>query len=172
MVTSGCAPKMGEIHSMPKLDSESTAEISIMRNYNFVGGAIRLYPTVNGKKIAGLYTNHHVQFRLKEGKYTFGLMVPDVFFGRWVDENKIEKNVEAKKQYYFMLSPTLLEGMEIEEIDQKEGEKRISSSNLIQTGTLSDNLDPIGKVLMPIGGLMGLGEDDEGYENSPRSSEE
>ena len=171
IVASGCAPKMGEIHSMPKLDSKTAAEISIMRNYNYIGGGIRYYPTVNGKKIAGLYTKHHVQFRLNEGTYTFGIMAPDVLLGRWVKGNSIEKNIAANKQYYFLLSPGLM-GSEIEEITQKDGEERISSSNLIQTGTLSENLDPLGKVIMPIGKVIGLDEDDDGYENSSQSSEE
>jgi len=171
IAASGCAPKMGEIHTMPKLDNKTAAEISIMRNYNFVGGAIRLYPTVDGKKIAGLYTKHHVQFQLKEGKHTFGVMAPNVVFGYWTKGNSIEKDIETNKKYYFLLSPGIA-GMEIEEINQKEGLKRISSSTFTQTGTLSENQDPIGKVLMPIGKAMGLDEDDEGYAISPKHSEE
>ena len=162
-----CAPKMGKIHTMPELKGESSAEISIMRNYNFWGGGVRLYPTVNGKKVAGLYTNHHVQFQLHEGKYTFGLMVPDVVLGIWKEENNINKNIEANKQYYFLLSPGVM-GMEIEEIDQKDAEKRLLSSNLVKTGSLSENLDPLGKVLMPIGSLMGLDEDDDKSVDEPQ----
>ncbi len=163
----GCAPKMGEIYTMPELKGESFAGVSIMRNYNFWGGGVRLYPTVNGKKIAGLYTNNHVQFRLHEGKYSFGLMVPDVVLGIWKEGNSFDKNIEANKQYYFLLSPGLM-GMEIEEIEQKEAEKRLASSDLIETGSLSDKLDSLGKVLMPIGNLMGLDEDDDKPEGRPQ----
>ncbi len=161
LFASGCAPKMGEIRAMPKLDGEATSEISIMRNYNFVGSGIRLYPTVNGKKIAGLFSTDYVRFRLKEGKYTFGLMVPDVIFGRWNEENKIEKKIVANNKYYFLLSPKLLDGMEIEEVDSKEGEERLSHSDRVETGNLSNDRDPIAAVLTPVANIMGLDEDDE-----------
>ena len=150
---------MGEIHTMPILKSESTAEISIMRNYNIAGSTTRVYPTVNGKKIAGLYTKDYVRFYLKEGKYTFGLMQPDIIAGRWIEENSIEKNVEANKKYYFLLSPAFL-SMEIEEINQKDGESRISTSDLVQAGSLSGDPDPISTILIPVGNIMGLDEDD------------
>jgi len=159
LLFAGCAPKMGEIYTMPKLKSESVAEISIMRNYNFFGSAVRLYPTVDGKKIAGLYGKEYVRFHLEEGKHTFSIMFPDIVLGRWVEENKIEKNIEATKRYYFLLSPGIM-AMEIEEITQEQGEKRISSSDLVLSGSISDQPDALGKVLLPAFKVIGLGEDD------------
>ncbi len=146
---------------MPDIDAKASAEVTIIRNYNFFGAAIRLYPTVNGKKIAGLYTKDFVRFRLKEGKYTLGVMVPDVFLGRWKEGNKIEKQVEAEESYYFLLSPLPLKGMEIEEISREEGEKRLSESTRIETGKLSSNKDPVASVIAPNAEAEGESEGDE-----------
>ncbi len=141
----GCAPKMGKIYAIQEKKSEATAEISIIRNYNFGGSGIRLYPTVNNRKVAGLYTKDYVRFYVEEGKYIFGLSYPDVIFGKWVKEKEIKKYIKANNQYYFLLSPSLF-GMEIEEINKTDGEKRISSSTLIETGKLSSVPDCISKV--------------------------
>ena len=73
LLTTGCAPKMGKIHTMNESKSLATGEVSIIRNYNYGGSGVRLYPTVNNKKIAGLYTNDYIHFYLKEGTYKFGL---------------------------------------------------------------------------------------------------
>jgi len=155
----GCAPKMGKIQAMEEYESNRTAEIFIMRNYNFFGSAIRLYPTINDKKIVGLYTKNHVRFYLKEGKYNFGVKIPDVVFGTWAKSNTIEKVIEANKKYYFLLSLNII-GMEIEEISQKEGEKRMGTSKLIKTGSLSFSPDSVVKTIRPISDFMGLNEDD------------
>ena len=160
LLVSGCAPKMDKIHFMPEKKTESTAEISIIRNYNILGSAIRGYPTVNGQKIAGLYTKDYVHFNLEEGKYKFGLMFPDVLLGVWIKENTIEKYIQAKKQYYFLITPTFI-GMEIEEISYKDGEERISSSSLINTGNLSHEPDPVVKIIKPLTDTIGLDEDDK-----------
>ena len=132
---------------------ELTAEISIIRNYNTSGSVTRVYPTVNGKKIAGLYTEDYVRFYVEKGVYIFGLMVPA--HGRWIDKNKVKKNVQVKKRYYFLISPSFLNGFEIEEIDEAEGEKRILTSDLIQTGKISSNPDPFSKALIPVFRIMG-----------------
>ena len=160
LLLTGCAPKMGKIQAMGEPKSSTTAEISIVRNYNFTGAGIRLYPTINDKKIAGLYTKSYVHFNLKEGSTTFGLMYPDVVFGKWKKGNNIEKYIEAKKQYYFLVSPIILGGFEIEEIEKNDAEERISSSILIATGTYSGQTDPLGKIIHPVADLMGLDEDD------------
>ena len=158
LLFSGCAPKIGKIHAMNEKKSESTAEISIIRNGNVVGSAIRYYPTVNDKKIVGLYTNDYVHFYLKEGEYKFGLTYPDVAFGRWMKGNFIKKEVKAGMQYYFLLSPTLLFTTEIEEVDKEAGEEMIPSSKLVKTGKLSDNPSSVAKAVKPIGHILGIEE--------------
>ena len=162
LVISGCAPKMGKIYAMNEKESQSTAKIFIMRNSNPMGSGVRLYPTVNEQKVVGLYSNNYTHFNLKEGKYTFGLLFPDVVFGRWIKENNILKEIKAKKKYYFLLSPTFLGGMEIEEIEKLEAEERISSDVFIKTGKLSKEPNNVVKyVVEPLSNMMGLDEDDE-----------
>ena len=155
----GCAPKMDKIYALQEYKSQSTAEISIIRNYNFGGSAIRLYPTVNDNKIAGLYTRDYVRFYLEEGKYIFGLSYPNVILGKWVKEQEFKKCIKANNQYYFLLSPSLF-GMEIEEINKTDGEKRISLSTLIETGKLSSEPDALVKFIKPLADTVGLKEDD------------
>jgi len=154
----GCAPKMDKLYTIEENKSNKSAEISIIRNYNFGGSAIRLYPTVNNRKIAGLYTKNYIRFYLREGKYVFGLSYPNVVFGKWVKEQAIKKYVRANNQYYFLLSPSLF-GMEIEEIDKPEGEKRIFSSTFIKTGKLSNEPDAVVKLIRPISDILSLKED-------------
>ena len=144
---------------MQENKSETTAEISIIRNYNFSGSGVRLYPTVNGQKIAGLYTNDYVHFYLREGKYIFGLSYPNVILGNWIKEQEIKKYVKANNQYYFLLSPSLV-GMEIEEINKTVGEKRISSSRLIEAGKLSSEPDALIKFIKPLTDTVGLKEEE------------
>jgi len=164
LLTTGCAPKIGKLYVMDENKSALTAEVSIIRNYNFEGSGIRFYPTVENKKIAGLYTKDYVHFYLKEGNYKFGLMVPDVIFGRWIDENSIEKKIKAEQKYFFLLSPTFISSMEIEEIEQKEAEERMASSRLIKTGTLSNEVGVVGDIIKPLSDLMGLDENEETIE--------
>ena len=160
VLMSGCAPKMGKIKKMQEVKSRGMAEILIIRNYNYMGGGVRIYPTVNDEKIVGLYSNDYSKFYLDEGKYTFGLLVPDVVFGRWIKENTIIKEVKSRNKYYFLTSPNMIGGMEIEEIAKEEAEERISSSTRIKTGTISETSDPIAKVIRPLAKVMGLDEDD------------
>ena len=160
LVLTGCAPKMGKIHTMMEPESNNTAEIFIIRNYNYIGSAIRLYPTVNDRKIAGLYTQNYIHFYLKEGSYTFSVKHTDVLLGRWIQGNIIKKIIDANKQYYFLLSPNIIMGMEIEEINDKNAEERLESSIHIQTGNLSHKPDKIVKVIQPLSDAMGLDEDD------------
>lgn len=160
LLTTGCAPKIGKLYVMDENKSALTAEVSIIRNYNFGGSGVRFYPTVDKQKIAGLYTKDYVRFYLKEGNYKFGLMVPDVIFGRWLDENSIEKKIGAEQKYFFLLSPTFIGTMEIEEIEQKEAEERMASSRLIKTGTLSDKAGVAVNIIKPLSNLMGLDENE------------
>ena len=154
----GCTPKMDKVYAIQTQTSKRTAEISIIRNYNFSGSAIRIYPTVNDRKVAGLYTKDYIRFYVEEGKYIFGLTYPNVILGKWVKEKGIKKFVKANHQYYFLISPTLV-GMEIEEINKTDGEKRISSSTYIETGKLSDKPDLIAKTIKPLAGVVGLKEE-------------
>jgi len=161
-IITGCvAPKIGKMHTMNKVKNATTGEISIIRNYNFIGSGVRLYPTVDNNKIVGLYSNEYTHFYLKEGTYNFGLMFPDIVSGKWIQENTLKKKIKAHKHYYFLISPALLWGMEIEELKKEDAEKRIRSSKLIQTGTLSKDAGFIIQAMQPISHFLELEEDDK-----------
>lgn len=157
LLISGCTPKMGTIYQMQELKSKVTSKVSIIRNYSVLGSEVRFYPTVNKQKVVGLYLNDYTSFYLKEGTYTFGLLVPDLVFASWIKENSIEKELEANKHYYFLVSPTFSGHMEIEEIEKKEGEERISSSTFIGTG----NSGVLTEFIRPLSDLIGLNKDEE-----------
>jgi len=157
-IVTGCAPKIGNIHAMSEEKSKGDAEIAILRNYNLFASAVRAYPTINNQKIVGLYTKDYVHFYLKEGTYSFSLLIPDVLTGVWMEGNTIKKSIQKNQKYYFLVSP-IINGMEIEEIDQKEGKERMSTSTLIHTGSLSEELDPIARVIKPVADIIGLDEE-------------
>jgi len=160
---SGCAPKRGVIHAFAELPAATSARITIIRNYNPIGSTERYYPTVNGRKVAGLYTNEHAVFQLPVGQYAIGLMFPVIGLNTWwYDE--IEKNVEANREYYFLLSPKFklisISGVEIEEIDQQDAKDRLQHSSLVPTGTVSESPDLAAKVLSIPSKIIGLKEDE------------
>jgi len=160
---SGCAPKRGLIHTMIDFPAETSAQITIIRNYNPIGSTVRYYPTVDGKKVAGLYTNEHTEFRLPAGKYAFGLMFPVVGLDTWW-QDEIEKNIEVNRAYYFLLSPKFklisITAVEIEEINIHDANKRLQRSTLVPTGSVSDNPDLAAKVLSIPSKIIGLQEDE------------
>ncbi len=166
-LVSACAPKRGLIHTFAKLPAETSGQITIIRNYNPIGSTERYYPTVNGKKVAGLYTKEHTVFQLPAGQYTIGLMFPVIGLNTWWHD-EMEKTIEVNRKYYFLLSPTFklisISGVEIEEIDQIDAEKRVQRSSFIATGTVSENPDLAAKVLSIPSKIIGLKED-EGERN-------
>jgi len=159
----GCAPKRGVIHSFAELPAETSAQITFIRNYNPIGSTVRYYPTVDGKKVAGLYTNEHTIFRLPAGRYAFGLMFPIIGLDRWW-QDEMEKDIEAKRHYYFLLSPKFklinMTAVEIEEINQHDADKRVQRSTLVPTGSVSDNPDLAANVLSIPSKIIGLKEDE------------
>jgi len=113
--------------------------------------------------VAGLYTREHAVFQLPVGQYAIGLMFPVIGLNTWwYDE--IEKNVEANREYYFLLSPKFklisISGVEIEEIDQQDAKDRLQHSSLVPTGTVSESPDLAAKVLSIPSKIIGLKEDE------------
>jgi len=157
IVADGCAPKRGEIYSMQETPSKTTAKITVMRNSNIFGSAIRYYPTVDGKKVAGLYTKEHVVFYLPENTYRIGIKFPLVGSNAW-KEDELTKKIEASRQYYFLLSPTF-GGVEIEEVNKKQAQKQLVGSVPIKTGHASSNTDAATIIFAPFK-FIGLGEDE------------
>ena len=160
---SGCAPKRGTIHALAELPQATSAQITIIRNYNPIGSTVRYYPTVNGKKVAGLYTKEHTSFQLAAGKYSIGLMFPIIGLDTWW-RDELEMKFEAKKHYYFLLSPKFelisLPGVEIEEIEYEDASQRVKSSTLVPTGTVSQNPGIPAKIISAPSKAIGFGEDE------------
>jgi len=166
LVSSGCtAPKIGKLHTIKQAKTTTTGEVTIIRNNNFYASGVRYYPTIDDKKIAGLYTKEYVHFYLKSGVYTFGASVPNIALGKWHKGKTIEKYIEKNRQYYFLISPTYT-SVTFNEIDQQDAEKRISKSRLVSTGTLSDNPDSMVEIMQPVNNILGLKENDQNYTKS------
>jgi len=169
---SGCAnaPKRGKIYSLPVLPPEESAEITVLRNYNLSGSAIRYYPTVNGEKVEGLYTNEHTIFQLTEGTYRLGIELPLIGSNSWRKDG-IEQNIQSRKKYFFLLSPKLL-GVEIEGIDENEATERLRNSTFVPTGAASGDPDATARILFSPFKFLGLKEDEGNYSwtNRPKFS--
>lgn len=133
LLLSGCSTYMRPVKALPEIEGGGN-NITILRNYNYIAGAMRYWPTVDGQEISGLFPKEHVSFLLPSGKHSVG-----VFCG-W-SEDKMEVNIKEKEMRYFKISPNLFNLVgcaEIEEISTAEAIDRLKKSTLIKTGYMSD----------------------------------
>lgn len=125
LFTSGCVGVQNV--SRMKEGPLSENNITIMRNYNFVGSGAHYWPTVDGQVVAGIFGKQYVSFQLNPGRHLLG--------SRW--GNEIEVEIKENEKRFFLMSPSLFRS-EIEEIDNKEAEKRLQGYKRISTGHVSN----------------------------------
>ncbi len=131
MFLSGCASYMRPVKALPEHESDGN-NVTILRNYNYVGGGMRFWPTVDGEEVSGLFSKTHVSFILLPGKHSLGVRCG------W-SEDQIEVNILENDLRYFKISPAWLFGCaEIEEIPKTEAIGRLENSTRIKTGYMSD----------------------------------
>jgi len=112
--------------------------ITMLRNYNFVGGGVHFWPLVNGQEISGIYPKEHVAFKLNSGNYSLGVRCYDSVFPMQYTE-EIEVSILGNESRFFLLSSKIVFGCaEIEEIEEHEALDRLSDSTRIITGKVSD----------------------------------
>jgi hypothetical protein len=129
----GCSTLVRPVKAIPELDSDGN-NITILRNYNYIGGGGRYWPTVDGQEVSGLFPKEHISFLLSPGKHSVG-----VHCG-WSDD-QMEVNIQENEMRYFKISPNLLNLIgcaEIEEIPKSEAIERLKKSTRIKTGYMSD----------------------------------
>ncbi len=129
----GCSTLVRPVKAIPELDSDGN-NITILRNYNYIGGGGRYWPTVDGQEVSGLFPKEHISFLLSPGKHSVG-----VHCG-WSDD-QMEVNIQENETRYFKISPSLLNLIgcaEIEEIPKSEAIERLKKSTRIKTGYMSD----------------------------------
>lgn len=134
MSLSGCASYMRHVKALPESDSGNN--ITMLRNYNYVGAAVRYWPTVDGQEISGIFPTEHISFILGPGKHYLGVRCG------W-SEDQVEINVKDNEPRYFKLSPDLWSFLgagcaEIQEISKTEATDRLGKSMRIKTGYMSD----------------------------------
>ena len=134
----GCANQPSTIKAMKEFKSIEKNNITMLRNYNYIGGGAKFWPLVNGQEVSGLYKKEHISFQLTQGTYMLGVRCYDPLFPmKYTDE--IEISIENDQSKYFLLSIAFLSGCaEIEEIDELEALNRLEDSIRITTGKVSD----------------------------------
>lgn len=133
LLMSGCSTLVRPVKTLSESDSGGN-NITILRNYNYLGSAGRFWPTVDGQEVSGLFPKEHISFLLSPGKHSVG-----VHCG-WSDD-QMEVNIQEKEMRYFKISPYLFNPIgcaEIEEIPESEAIERLKKSTRIKTGYLSD----------------------------------
>ena len=133
LLLGGCASYMRPVKALPEANNGEN-NITILRNYNYIGSGMRFWPTVDGQEIAGLFPKEHVSFILPSGKHSVGVRCG------WYDD-QVEINIKENEIKYFKISPYLLNPIgcaEIEEITTTEAIDRLNKSTLIKTGYMSD----------------------------------
>lgn len=132
---SGCASYMRSVKGLPE-DENSRNNITILRNYNYMGAGMRYWPTVDGQEISGLFPKQHISFMASPGKHQVGVRC------LW-SQDQMEIDIKDDEIRYFKISLDLwgLIGIgcaEIEEIPKAEAIERLKTSTRIKTGYMSD----------------------------------
>lgn len=138
IMIAGCVP-LREVKPPVQInDTDSTARVLILRNYNFWGGGVHLWPTLDGEDVAGLRTNEYTEILVTESVHNLGVR----YYGNWKfigwNHNEIKVDLKRGEQYYYLLSPTIIGTFEIEEIEQEKALRRIAKSKLVKPGTISE----------------------------------
>jgi hypothetical protein len=133
LLLGGCASYMRPVKALPEANNGGN-NVTILRNYNYISGGMRFWPTVDGQEISGLFPKEHVSFVLPSGKHSVGVRCG------WSDD-QMEIIIKESEIRYFKISPYLLNPIgcaEIEEITATEAIDRLKKSTLIKTGFMSD----------------------------------
>jgi hypothetical protein len=134
----GCSTAMRPVKAVPESELTVGNNVTILRNYNYIGGGIRYWPTVDGSEVSGLFPNQHISVQLQPGKHKLGVRCG---FGSDELEVEIKGNDD---HHYYKISPNLFSMInpflcgEIEAISKAEADHRLEKSRQIKTGYLSD----------------------------------
>ena len=132
---SGCASYMRPVKELPEAEN-SRNNITVLRNYNYIGAGMRYWPTVDGQEISGLFPNQYISFMVSPGKHRLGVRC------LW-SQDQMEIDIKDNEIRFFKISLDLwsLIGIgcaEIEEIPKAEAIERLETSTRIKTGYMSD----------------------------------
>lgn len=133
----GCSTLMRPVTSLPEFDAEPDNNVTILRNYNYLGSAVRFWPTVDGQEISGLFPKQHNSFKISPGKHSLGVQC-------WWSDDTLDVEIKENEQYNYMVSLdpfafiNPLACAEIEEISKSEAIDRLKKSTRIKTGHMSD----------------------------------
>ncbi len=132
---SGCTSYLRQVTGLPE-DEGSRNNITILRNYNYNGAAIRYWPTLDGEEISGLFPKQHISFMASPGKHQVGVRC------MW-SQDQMEIDIKENEIRFFKISLDLwgLIGIgcaEIEEISKAEAIERLKTSTRIKTGFMSN----------------------------------
>jgi len=133
----GCTTLMRPVIAQHEAEPEDANNVTVLRNYNYIGGGGRYWPTIDGEEVSGIFPKQHVSIKLPIGKHIIGVRCG------W-GEDQLEIEIKENEQRFFKVSPDLwffvnpLACAEIEEISKSEAANRLKESTRIKTGYISD----------------------------------
>lgn len=132
----GCSAYMRPVKSAIEDENIENNNVTILRNYNYFGSAMRYWPTLDGQEISGIFPKQHIAIKVPPGKHMVGVNC------QW-SEDQMEININPNESKFFKISlhPASLIGLacaEIEEISKAEAVERLISSARVKTGHVSD----------------------------------
>jgi hypothetical protein len=95
LLLAGCTTH-GRVGALPPLaDPGAAAEIVVIREWRFIGGAVNFFVALNGVTMYGISTNEHVVIMVPPGDHIVGVSV------RVGYEATAAVRAEARQRYYF-----------------------------------------------------------------------
>jgi hypothetical protein len=100
LVLAGCTAAHGLLGSLPSLpDPDQAAEIVVIREWRYIGGATNFIVVLDGVPLYGLAVDEHVVLRVPSGEH----IVTISRRGPFLNDAAVAVRTEAKRRYYYRL---------------------------------------------------------------------
>jgi Protein of unknown function (DUF2846) len=90
---------LGEASDQPEVNTESKAEIYVLRNTGIAGSAVRFRSFLNGELLGKIHNKRLEKYEITAGSHEFSVQ----FHGKKKRQKGFTINVEPGKKYYLMM---------------------------------------------------------------------
>lgn len=110
MILAGCATTppptdrlkpapQAQITALPVVASATPASVRVVRDEGYIGSAVFIHVSLNGKKLASLNPGEYFDFTVDPGEYLFSVIPTDPFGGR--HPTSVETVWRANEKYNY-----------------------------------------------------------------------
>jgi hypothetical protein len=119
------------IGTLPKVSNlDEMADVMIIRERGFVGGAMGLLVSLDGQDIFLIGNGDFTKFRLDPGRYSLSAGIEKRWF-RKCTEGKLNVRLQPRSKYFFLLQFAPEKCVKIELVGEKRGLEIISGGTFI-----------------------------------------